>query len=219
MQKVISLLLAVVLIMLIPISACANGLSAAERLARAVEEKKNGNKPSTSDDSDKRDKEGYIYIWSEEDGLQYVRDDKYFELKNAVKKRIDDICYYDAEFSEIEVSVDASYEDNDHRIVSVHLKWDEPLDAKHMKKWSLECSDDLAAFLAEKYDYVTEIYVWWYSKHLEKEHETDKRYSDETKFRYTTDNGHAYYDFATGPLFDFKNYSSTDRYVDERFNK
>ena len=205
MRKAISLLLAVLLFMLIPVQSFA--LGALLRVAQEYVEQKNENKQNTH-----KDKEGYIYIWTEKDGLQYVRDDKYFDLKRAVENRIADICYYDAEFSDIEVSVDASFDDNDHRIVSVHLKWDDQHDAKSMKKWSLECSDDLAAFLAEKYEYVTELYVWWYSKSLESEHKTDKRFSDETKFRYTFDNGHAYFDFATGPLFDFKCYSAEDRF-------
>lgn len=197
----------VLLLSLCSTFANADGLSTAQRVSQARADKKKGSESET-----REEKEGYIYIWSEKDGLQYVRDDKYFELKSAVKKRIDDICYYDAEFSEIEVSVDTSFEDNDHRIVSVHLKWDDPHDAKSMKKWSLECSDDLAAFLAEKYEYVTELYVWWYSNSLESEHKNDKRYSDETKFRYTIDKGYAYFDFSTGPLFDFKIYTAEDRF-------
>ena len=210
MRKAISLLLAVMLVLLISISASANGLSTAQRVsqARAEQEK-------TSGSNAQEDKGGYIYIWSEKDGLQYVKDDKYFDLKRAVKDRIAEICYYDAEFSQIEVSVDTSFDDNDHRIVSVHLKWEDSYSAKSMKKWSLECSDDLAAFLADEYDYITELYVWWYSEGLASDHKTDKRYSDETKFRYTTDNGYAYFDFATGPLFHFKIYTAEDRFKEK----
>lgn len=207
MRKVIALLMTIVLIVLIPVSAWADGLSTAQRVSQARAGNQEATEPTAGED-----KEGYIYIWSEKDGIQYVKDDKYFELKNAVKKRISDICYYDAEFSEIEVSVDTSFDDNDHRIVSVHLKWEDSYSAKSMKKWSLECSDDLAAFLAEEYDYTTELYVWWYSKSLASDHKADKRFADETKFHYEFENGYAYFDFATGPLFDFKNYTAKDRF-------
>ena len=186
MKRTLLLVASLILLSLIPYSI--SSASTAERVSNALHGQK---EDLAAESTEPSEQEGYIYIWTQDNGLQYVRDEKYFELKSSIESRTENICYYDAVFSSLSSPIDMNYDDNDHRCVSIYYTWDSEVSKKFAIHSIEECSDDISAYLSENHDYITDIYVFWNVPYL----------SDQaTKYMYTSCDGKALINGSSGPL-------------------